>query len=339
MKRLIPALLLASALAAPARAQEVKIKLGTVAPAGSTWHELLKEMGEKWKEASGGTVQLKVYAGGVLGSEGDMVRKLNIGQIHAAAMTTVGLREISADPQAEDTPGLIDSYEEYEYVHERMREELERGIEAKGYVVLNWGEAGFVNVFSTDKHTTPKEFGDSKVKVFTWSGDPASERAWKEAGFNPVVLSGTDLVPSLQTGMINVISQPPLYVYAANLFDKTKYMLDLHWGLLTGATIVKKDQWEKIPAELREKLLHISREYGKKVVADVRQANDDALKKMTDKGLQVVEPADRAAWDAAYAKAQAVVRGDNDHPGVVPMATFDKVKALRDEYRREHEKK
>jgi TRAP-type C4-dicarboxylate transport system substrate-binding protein len=314
--------------AAPAPAQEVRIKLGTLAPVGSTWHDLLLEMGEKWKSASNGKVQLKIYAGGTQGNEGDMIRKMSIGQLQAAAVTAVGMREITPEPQAEDAPGLIDSYEMYDFVHEKMRPVLEEALAKKGYVVINWGEVGFVHLFSTEPYRTPADF--AKGKVFSWEGDPASEEAWKAAGFHPVVLSSTDMITSLQTRQINIIADPPLYAYTAHLFERANNMLDLHWGLLTGATVVRKEAWDKIPADLRPKLLAIARESGDKVVADVRKQNEEALEQMKKKGLHVLK-ANPADWAPAFARAEAVIRGK-----VVPAAVYDKVKALREEYRASH---
>src|SRR5438876_1216029 len=125
-------------LAAPASAQEVRIKLGTLAPNGSTWHTLLKEMGQKWSEASGGKVKLVIYPGGVLGNEGDMVKKMRIGQLQAAALTSIGLHEISPEPQAVDVPMMVDSWEMLDYVMERIAPRLEKAIEAKGYAVIYW---------------------------------------------------------------------------------------------------------------------------------------------------------------------------------------------------------
>ena len=108
------ALATALALWAPlASAQEVIIKLGTLAPNGSTWHNLLKEMGEKWAEASGGRVKLRIYAGGTQGSEGDMVRKMAVGQLQAAAITNVGMHDIAKEPQAISAPGMVTSEAEF----------------------------------------------------------------------------------------------------------------------------------------------------------------------------------------------------------------------------------
>jgi len=309
----------------------VRIKLGTLAPVGSSWHNLLVEMGQKWKEASGGRVELKIYAGGTQGSEGEMIRKIDIGQLQSASVTAVGMKEITPEPQAEDVPTMIESYAEYDYVHAKVRPELEAALAKKGFVVINWGEVGFVHFFSTEPYKNPADF--AKGKLFTWNGDPGAEQAWKAGGFHPVVLSSTDLIPSLQSKMVNIVSEPPLYAFTAHIFEKANHMLALPWGFLTGATIVRKDTWEKIPADLRPKLLEIAEEYGRKTKEDVRKQNDDALVQMKKHGLIVEEVPDAAAWRKVGEQMNEVIRGK-----VVPAAIYDEVKKLRDEYRAQNKK-
>jgi TRAP-type C4-dicarboxylate transport system substrate-binding protein len=329
MHRLALALTLAATSASGQTA--VRIKLGTLAPQGSTWHQLLMSMGQDFSKASNGKVELKVYAGGTQGNEGEMIRKMSIGQLHAASMTAIGLHEITPEPQAEDVPFMIDSYEEYDYVHERIRGKLEEAIARKNYQVLQWGEVGFVYLFSTEPYRTPADFG--KGKVFTWNGDPGAEAAWKAAGFHPVVLSSTDLIPSLTSGMINIVGQSALYAYTTNLYSRANNMLDLHWGFLTGATVVRKDSWEKLPQDVRTELLRIAEDYSKRTREDLRKQNDDAIDQMKKRGLHVIPPEDRPAWQQAAEKANAVVRGK-----VVPAGIYDEVKKLRDEYRAQHKR-
>jgi TRAP-type C4-dicarboxylate transport system substrate-binding protein len=329
----MPKALLALSLliASGASAQTVKIKLGTLAPQGSTWHQLLIEMGQKWKEASGGKVELHIYAGGTQGNEGEMIRKIDIGQLHAASVTAVGLHEITPEPQVEDVPMMIDSYEEYDYVHAKVKDELEAALAKKNFVVINWGEVGFVHFFSTEAYRSPGDF--AKGKLFTWNGDPAAEAAWKAVGFHPVVLSSTDVIPSLSSHMINIITEPPLYAYTAHLFERANHMLDLKWGFLSGATVVRKDVWDKVPAELRPKLLAIAAEIGKKTTDDVRKQNEESLAQMKKKGLIVEQPTSVEEWQAAAAKADSVVRGK-----MVPAALYDEVKKYRDEFRAQHKR-
>ena len=319
MKKLAFALLFA-ALPSLAHA-DVVIKLGTLAPNGSTWHTLLKEMGQKWEQASGGKVKLRIYPGGVLGNEGDMIKKMRIGQLQAAALTTVGLHDIDPDAQAVDVPMMIDSWHTLDYVMDRMAPKLERLIEAKGYVVLGWSEVGFVRFFSTKKYQSLPQL--QQAKIFCWEGDPASAEAWRLGGFHPVVMSSTDIVPGLQTGLIDTVALAPLYAYSSRMFEKAKYMLDLPWAVLTGGTVVRKDEWEKVPADLRPKLLEIAREYAKKIDAEVRRMDTEALSNMVKQGLVVVKPQDPGSFAQAAQKTYGVVRGK-----VVPAETFDEVKKL-----------
>ncbi len=312
-------------LLAPALARaDVVIKLGTLAPNGSTWHTLLKEMGQKWEQASGGKVKLRIYPGGVLGNEGDMVKKMRIGQLQATALTTIGLHDIAPDAQAVDVPGMVDSWTTLDYVMDRMAPKLERIIESKGYVVLGWSEVGFVRFFSTKRYASLPEL--LHAKVFCWEGDPASAEAWRAGGFHPVVMSSTDIVPGLQTGLIDTVALAPLYAYSSRMFEKAKYMLDLPWAVLTGGTVVRKDEWEKVPAELRPKLIEIARDYSKKIAAEVRRMDNEALDNMVKQGLVVVKPQDPSDFAQAAEKTYAVIRGK-----VVPSETFDEVKKLVEE--------
>src|SRR5260370_38233322 len=204
MNRLGLALLLVSSAAC---AQAVRINPGTLAPQGPPWHLLLQQMGAEFAKPSAGKVELKIYAGGTQGNEGEMIREMSFGKLQAASITAIGMHEITPEPQAEDVPFMIDSYEEYDYVHEKIRPNLEAAVLKKGYQGLHWGEVGFVYLFSTQPYRTPEDFG--KGKVFTWNGDPGAEAAWKAAGFHSVVLSSTDLVSSFTAGMISIISESP----------------------------------------------------------------------------------------------------------------------------------
>jgi len=323
-KTLLAAALLAATSPALAQ-QQVQIKLGTLAPNGSTWHELLKEMAERWGQASNGTVKLRIYAGGTQGNEGEMVRKMAVGQLQGAAVTTVGLHDIAAEPQALAVPLMFDSAAELQKALPVLEPKLDAILEKKGYVPLTWGAIGAIKLFCTKAFNTPAEAAGAKI--FAWEGDPGSVKAWKAAGFNPVVLSSTDVITSLQTGMIECIPNVPLYVLTARLFEKAPYMIDVNWGWLVGATVVRKDAWEKIPADMRPKLLAIAKELGKKVDVEVARLNGEAIVAMEKQGLKVVK-VDAAAWRGTAEKSWPVVRGE-----VVPAAFFDEVKALRDAQR------
>jgi TRAP-type C4-dicarboxylate transport system substrate-binding protein len=123
-------------------------------------------------------------------------------------------------------------------------------LDAKGYTVLSWAQIGMVSIFCTKPYATPEAAADAKF--FAWDGDPAAVEAYKACGFRAVVLSSTDIVPSLQTGMISCVAQVPAYVLTARLFDKANFMIDYPWAYLIGASVVRKEAWMAEHPEARE---------------------------------------------------------------------------------------
>ena len=306
-------------------AQDVTIKLGTLAPQGSSWHNLLKDQAEKWSEASGGKVKLKIYAGGTQGSEGDMVRKMGVGQLQAASITSIGLHDISPESMVFSTPGLFDE-RDFRETFPKLEAQLSAALEAKGYMVLAWAQVGMVSIFCSKPYTTPEAAADAKF--FAWDGDPAAVEAYKAAGFRAVVLSSTDIVPSLQTGMINCVAQVPAYILTARLFEKANNMMDYPWAYLIGATVVRKEAWEKIPADLRPKLLAIAKDINGRIDAEVKRLNDDAVAAMVKQGLTVVK-VENASWEKAARRTWPILRGK-----MVPEAFFDQALKARDDARK-----
>lgn len=146
-----------------------------------------------------------------------------------------------------------------------------------------------------------------------------------------MTLSSTDIIPSLQTGLINTVADPPLFVFVTRMFEKAHYMLDLRWGAIAGAVLVRKETWDKIPADIQPKLLAIADETAKGLSSEVKHLDDDAIEQMTKQGLIVNQPSDLAAWQAAGEKSWSAVRGK-----VVPVELFDEVKKLVTEYRAQH---
>jgi TRAP-type C4-dicarboxylate transport system substrate-binding protein len=316
--------LLAVSLASPCEAQ-VTIKLGTLAPAGSTWHELLKEMAARWDTASGGRVKLRVYPGGVQGGEGEMVRKMGISQLQAAALTNVGMHDITPEPQAMSVPMLFANEAEMACVLEAVQGRMEAAFEARGFVVLQWNRVGSVSFFCNAPFSTPTAF--ARAKVFASTGDPATVGAWRAAGFQPVELPSTYLLPALTTQMVDCVGQVPLYMLTTRAFERARYLIDLPWGWVVSGTVVRKDAWERIPADLRPALVEIARELGTRLDAEAGRLEDDALAAMRRQGLEMVT-VDPAVWGPVLELSWPVLRG-----GSVPAEFFDAVRAGRDRCR------
>ena len=243
--------------------------MATLVPDGSTWHLILKEMAEKWKTLSGGRVVVRLYPGGVAGDDPDVVRKMRLGTLNAGVLTSVGVAEIDRSVYALGIPLMYDSYDEVYYVLEKMRPKLEASLEAKGFVVLNWVDGGWMRFFAQKPVATPDDL--RALKLFSWAGDPESIEVWKSAGFNPVPLPSTEITTALQTGLVTALGAPPQVAVISQYYTHARNMTDLPWQLLLGATVVNKATWEKLPADLRPALRRPRRRPGA-VREEIRKA-------------------------------------------------------------------
>lgn len=326
--------LLLCAMIWPAAAQTLLIKMGTVAPEGSPWHQILQQMGQQWQKISGGKVTLRIYPGGVLGDEPDMITKMRIGQIQAVALSGSGLSRLEPAVACLQIPMMIESYEELDYVRDRIAPRLEKLLDEKGYVVLNWGDAGWVHFFTK---TPARRLDDiRKMKLFTMAGDADALELYQQAGFRPVPLATTDMMPALQTGLIEAFDVPPLLAMLNQWFGLARNMIDLKWAPLVGGTIISKKTWERVPESLRPAMLEAARSAGLRLRSEIRKMGDDAVVEMKKRGLNVItlDAATVAEWRREVEEAYPKLRGR-----VVPAELFDEVRRLRDEFRAQRGKK
>lgn len=309
-----------------------KLKLGTLAPVGTSYHKSLMAMGDAWRKASAGAVDLNVFAGGKLGGEAEMVGLMKVNSLQAAMLTAVGLAEIEPGVAGlQNIPMGFRNLDEVDYVGEKLRPMLEERLDKKGFVVLFWSDAGWVRFFSSKPVTRPDDL--QKLKLFTWSGSPETVEVYKAAGFNAVPLETADIVPSLQTKLIEAVPVPPFFAMAAQVDTRAPHMLELNWAPLVGALVIRKDTWEKIPAATREQLLPSARDAGREVKAAGRKEMTESVAAMTRRGLKVTPvPADlEAEWRKNAETVYPRIRG-----GLVPADIFDRTRALIAEYRAAH---
>jgi TRAP-type C4-dicarboxylate transport system substrate-binding protein len=327
MARVLLALLLASAIL-PA---QTIIRLGTLVPKGSRWHEILLSMGEEWTKASGGKIELKIYPGGEQGDEPEMVQKLRIKKLQAVAISGAGLSGIEPGVSALQIPMMIDSWEELDYVRDHISARLEKGLADRGFILLNWGDAGSVHFFTKKPVSHPDEIRQLRLCVL--QGDSITFQLYKINGFHPVALAATDILTGLQTGLIEAFQSPPLIALSNQWFGGAKNMLDISFAQLVGATLIDKSVWDKIPPDVQKKMRESALTAGVALRDEIRKAEAGAVPIMQQFGLNVVHPDPKTVteWRQLTESIWPKFRG-----AVVPADLFDKVKSLRDEYRKAH---
>jgi len=309
---------------APAR-----IRLATLAPKGSSYYQILQSMGEKWRRAPGGGASLTIFADGSMGGEADMVRRMRVGQLQAGMLTVVGLSEIDPSVSAlQNMPMMFRSLDEVDYIRQKLAPSIEKKLLEKGFVVLCWGDSGWVRFFSKEPVIYPVDL--QKMKLFTWAGDAKQLDIMKAGGYQPVPLETNDILPSLQTGLINAVPSTPFYALAGQFYGPASHMLELNWAPLVGGTVVTRKTWDSLSAAARDSMSKAATEAGEQIKARSRAESDQAVETMRKRGLTVhtATPEVEAAWRKAAEEVYPKIRG-----AIVPAEMFDEVIRLLQEFR------
>ncbi len=310
-------------------AADAQLKIGSLVPKNSLYHRELMQVGEAWKKSQTGSPKFNVFTDGSQGGEAEMVRRMRIGQLQAALLSVVGLREIEPSIAAlQNLPLAFRSWEELDYVREKMRPSMEKKFLEKGYVVLAWGDAGWVRFFSKNPAFSPEDY--KKMKFFAWGAEAEQQEIMKSLGYTPVPLEPTDILPSIQTGMINVVPSTPYFALASQIFNTAPNMLEINWAPIVGAFVISKKSWDDMSPEAQKVLRASSDKAGQVIRNQARKEVDEAVEAMKKRGLKVNKPnaEQLKEWQALSESLYPRIRGK-----MVPAETFDEVFAHLKTYR------
>ena len=318
--------------AATAMAQQYIIKFATLAPEGSTWMNIMKEMDQAVRKESGGRVGFKLYAGGVAGDETDVLRKIRLGQYHSAGFTGVGMGRIAPVVRILDAPFYFKDHDEVDIVLEKFDGEFRKAFEDNGFVLLGWAEVGNVFVFTNKPITKVQDLNG--VKMWQWEGDPVAEAAFKALNLKTIPLSISDVLTSLQTGLIDGVYTSPLAAVSLQWFTAVKYMFNVPLTNSAGAVLIVKKEFDRYPPDIQDILLRNGKSFMRKLTLRSREDNEKSLVSLQKSKIVFTKPASPKAaeeYDEIGRMARKSMAGKLYSEDL--LARFDKALA---EYRAAH---
>ena len=260
------------------------IKFSTLVPEGSSWMKSLRRFSGEIKKATDGNVVFNFYPGGVSGDEKDVIRKMRIGQLHGAGFTGVGLGAILPETRVLDLPFLFKSDQEVEHVYKAMNDYFVERFDKKGYVLLGWVPVGWIHFLSKKPIKTVADLHASKP--WLWEGDPLVEQAYESMGVQSIPLSITDVLLSLQTGMVDTVYSSTQGALVLQWFTKVKYITSLRMGYATGGVLLSKEKFKKLPPAYQEALKKIGSERFADLAAVIQEDNLKAEKVLGSNGIK-----------------------------------------------------
>jgi TRAP-type C4-dicarboxylate transport system substrate-binding protein len=322
-----------AAAAATAHADPVELRIATLAPDGSTWMKLLDKGAAQIYDKTNHDVSEKWYAGGVQGDERDFVRKMNLGQLDGAAITSIGLAKIDEHIRVLELPMMFDSIDELDYVAKKMWPHFQKRFKDAGFVLADRGDVGWTYFLTNDKVDSVDAL--KKQKLWLWSDDKIMTALYDKLGLKGVPLGVPEVDSSLTTGRINACYGSPLAAVALQWNTKVKFRTELAVTYGIGATVIKLDAFNKLSDADKKIFTEQTDKIGVEIRKAVRKDGDDADKLMLSKGVTMIAspPAMRADFDKAAQAVWTELAGK-----VYDKDELADVLKWRDEYRKTHKK-
>jgi TRAP-type transport system periplasmic protein len=264
------------------------IKIATLAPEGSSWMKTLNTINAEVREKTKGAVSFRIYAGGVLGDERDMMRKMQIGQIQGVGLSSGGLAQIYKEIDVLHIPFFFQNYDEVDYLLKKMSPYFKKGLEDNGYTLLGWSEAGFTYLLSTVRVASVNDL--KKAKVWIWQESPMAKAIFREAEVAAIPLSLPDVLVGLQTGMVDVVYAPPTVAIALQWFTIVKYLVDVPLSYTGGGIVVRNDVFKKLSPSFQKIILESFQRHLDELKTITRRENQEAIKVMQKNGVKIVTP-------------------------------------------------
>jgi len=270
-------------------------KIATIAPQGSTWITLMDELDRRVREETGGQVGFRFYPGGQQGSDLDVLRKIRSGQLQGGGIAGVGLGEIEPSIRIFELPFMFRTAEEIDVAHRTLDPALNERLRERGFHLLGWADVGFVYLFSREPLRTA---GDLRAqKVWLWEGDPLARALLSEASVTPIALNITDVLTSLQTGMLNTVYVTPYACLSLQWFTHLAYLIDVPLTYSIGAVVVDVKAYDRLSDQQKEIVARIAGEIFPRLNQATRQQNDEAKAALLGNRMQLVTPDAAAVAD------------------------------------------
>ncbi len=312
------ALTIAASVSVGAQAP-VNIRLATLAPDNSPWTSALRSMGTSWEKATDRRVRLTVYAG-TIPSESSAIARMAVDGLQAATLMVAGLAEIDEAFNVFGIPFFFESDAELAYVEQKLTPLIQERLRAKHYHLVNWGNAGWIQLFSKKPIRTLEDV--KQAKLYTTEGNPKMVQWYTANGFHAVPLSAGEIPKqlTLPTGAINAAPMPPVYAVALQIFKDAPNMLDVRVAPLVGATVMTDAAWNKISPEDRAKLAAAAMAMEQQINALAPELDAKSVAAMKTAGLQIVTLDTKAV---AEFRAAAEGLGASQRGAMIPADAFD----------------
>jgi tripartite ATP-independent transporter DctP family solute receptor len=304
---LLAALPLALCLSNTALA-EIKIKFAEVHPAGYPPVVAEQDMGKKLVDQSKGEFSFKMFAGGVLGSEKEVVEQV---QANAIQMTRISLGIVGPvvpDVNVFNLPFVFRDQAHMRAVidgpiGQEILDKITHSPEAK-LVALAWMDGGTRNLYTKKPVRDVADLKGMKIRV---QGNPVFIDTINAMGGNGIAMATGEIFSALQTGVIDGAENNMPTLLEHNHYQNAKFYTLTEHLILPEPVVISKAAWEKMSPEQQAlvKKLAVEAQAEERVLWDKKSADSETKLKAAGVEFITLTPDQKKAFYDATASVRA----------------------------------
>ncbi|MFO0601172.1 MAG: TRAP transporter substrate-binding protein [Myxococcaceae bacterium] len=201
----------------PAFADPITVKVGSVAPEGTPWAEWIDSIKARIEKDTAGKAKLKIFLGGKLGGEKEMVEETKNGNLQMFGGSTGSLAQYVPELNVLELPYIFTSDAEADFVLDKLRDQVGKLLEAKGFVMVMWAENGWHGYGVKGKCV--ENVADMKGLKMRSQESYVHLETYKAFGASPVEMAVPEVLGALQTGTVDGYSNTPLFSFATSWYQ------------------------------------------------------------------------------------------------------------------------
>jgi TRAP-type C4-dicarboxylate transport system substrate-binding protein len=328
MKRALWLLLTLVALAGPARAEPVTLRLASVAPDGTAWAREFRAFGREVAAATHDQVKIKWYMGGIAGDELAQHQRVQRDQLDGMISGGMLCQRLAPSMRSLAVGGQLHSREEATYILSKLKPTIDDEMLKAGYVHVADSGLGFSVLFS---RSPVRSMADLKsLKPWIWSLDDVLIEQLQAMGLHPMPGPVDQASKDYDEGKVDGFVAVPSAALAFQWSAQARYISDLRVGFLMGCMMVARRAWDSIGHDDRQVLLAASAKLAQRVDAVSRDMDDALLEKLFSRQGVTMVPAP-AALQAEF--NESLRAGQKALGKVVPPGMTERVSGWLAEYR------
>lgn len=297
------------------------LRIATLAPRGTVAERALRAWNRELGERTGERVSIRVYWGGAMGDERSMIRRMRIGDLDAASLTTLGLGELVRETLVLQVPGVLTTYDEVARAHGALDDEFRARFRTAGFELLGWGDSGRIRLFSTTAIARPSDLRSRRPWL---REDDAIFGAYlEEVGATGQVVGVGEVLAGLSTGMIDTVPGTALVVAGLQWASALTHMTSMSRGFLVSGVVIRNGFLDGLSTGDRAAILETAAASQDRISAALRRADEDMAEALVGHGMIEDDISGHAGeWLATESAVRARLAGR-----VVPTALLDRVVA------------